>query len=397
MNLNQRLLLLTSLSLATSLASHAAATRIAYIDAFATARGNAFTATADNASAVFYNGAGLTQLEGTQIHGSVFAISLGYSADTMSGNDDMDDDFQAVPSFFVSHKFEETPFAAGFGVYAPFALGTDWGKDAKFAVDPFVPYKADLTYTKYHAVFAWQITETLSVSAGASYDDTDVKIKTNALTFDSNDDTVGFSLSALWQPSEKHSFGLNYQAKTDVTYDGKTTLQPAIFGPYAGKFKTKADLTFPESIVFGYSYRPTEQWNIEFNVDWTNWDRVNDLTIEGLPDDLGELSYELNWESSFIWELGVTRYFDNGWNVSAGYTYIESAVPSQELLPIVPDSDRHAFAAGVGRDYGNVYWQLTYQYIYASDRGVSGNNFPTVDGDYDLDSQAVAFSVGYRF
>ena len=65
--------------------------------------------------------------------------------------------------------------------------------------------------------------------------------------------------------------------------------------------------------------------------------------------------------------------FDNGWNVSAGYTYVESAVPDQGLLPIVPDSDRHFFALGVGRDYGNFYWQATYQYTYADERGVSGN------------------------
>ena len=44
-----------------------------------------------------------------------------------------------------------------------------------------VPYEADLVYTKYHAVVAWQVTETLSLAAGVSYDDTDVEIKTNAL------------------------------------------------------------------------------------------------------------------------------------------------------------------------------------------------------------------------
>ena len=227
-------------------------------------------------------------------------------------------------------------------------------------------------------------------------DDTDLEIKANALKFDADDDTVGFSLAALWQPSEKHSFGLNYQAKTEVTYDGTADLMVAP-GTYL-PFDTEADLTFPESIVLGYSYRPNEKWNIEFNVDWTNWDRVDDLTIEGLPLPPGMSTYELNWESSFIWELGATRYFENGWNVSAGYTYVESAVPDQGFLPIVPDSDRHFFALGVGRDYGNFYWQATYQYTYADDRKVSGNDErPSVDGDYDLDSQAVAVSVGYRF
>ena len=96
-----------------------------------------------------------------------------------------------------------------------------------------VPYEADLVYTKYHAVVAWQVTETLSLAAGVSYDDSDVKIKTNALEFDGDDNTIGYSLSALWQPSTKHSFGLNYQAKTEVTYDGDTTINGA------GKFDSE--------------------------------------------------------------------------------------------------------------------------------------------------------------
>ncbi|MGJ8648781.1 MAG: OmpP1/FadL family transporter [Opitutaceae bacterium] len=375
----------------------AAATRIAYIDAFATARGNAFTATADNPSAVFYNAAGLTQQEGTNVHGSAYLISLGYEADTTFGSDDMDDDFQTVPSFFASHKFEDSPFAIGFGLYAPFALGSDWGSDAAFTVDPRVPYEAELQYVKYHLVLAWQITETLSIAAGISYDDTDVDLKATALQFDGNDNTVGYSLSAMWQPSEEHSFGLNYQAETNVTFDGTTTFTGV------GAFDSNADLVFPESIVFGYSYRPNEKWNIEFNLDWTNWDKVNDLTIDNLPIFLPPASYDLNWESAFIWELGVTRYFDDGWHVSGGYTYVENAVPDANFLPIVPDSDRHFLSIGVGRSYDNLSWQITYQQAFASDRAVSGNDLQVapgvsaIDGNYDLDSQAISFSLSYLF
>jgi long-chain fatty acid transport protein len=38
-------------------------------DAFATARGEAFVATADNPSAIYYNPAGITQLEGNDLRG----------------------------------------------------------------------------------------------------------------------------------------------------------------------------------------------------------------------------------------------------------------------------------------------------------------------------------------
>jgi long-chain fatty acid transport protein len=393
----KNLLLLTLIASTTGLQKmYPAATRIAFVDPFATARGNAFTATADNPSAVFYNAAGLTQLEGTQVQGNVFAISLGYEFDgDLTGKSDMDDKFQEVPSFFFSHSFKDSPFSIGFGAYAPFALGTDWGSNAAFATaDPSVPYRADLEYVKYHAVAAWQITETLSVAAGLSIDDTSIDIRTNALGFDGDDQAIGYSLSALWQPNQHHSFGFNYQAKTETTYQGSASGPVvAVVFPGSNSVDTSADLTYPESIVFGYSYRPNHQWNFEFNLDWTNWDRVNELELKGTP-----FAYELNWESAFIWELGVTHYLDNGWHISGGYTYVENAVPDDDLLPIVPDSDRHFFAIGIGHTWEQLSWQLTYQQAFASERSVKGNNHsPTINGDYDLDSQAIACSLSYAF
>src|SRR5258708_8519820 len=46
-------------------------------DPEAIARGNAFAATADNPSAIYYNPAGITQLEGQQISGGIYAVSAG--------------------------------------------------------------------------------------------------------------------------------------------------------------------------------------------------------------------------------------------------------------------------------------------------------------------------------
>lgn len=390
-----RLFIFSAFSALAAVSLEAAATRIAFVDPFATARGNAFTATADNASALFYNAAGLTQLEGTSVQANLFAISLAYEYDSAFGSDSMDDDFQAVPSFFAAHSFDDLPIAVGFGAYAPFALGSDWGSGASFTNPLFgglsVPYKADLTYIKYHTAIAWQVTDTFSVSVGISYDNSEVNLKANALEFDGDDSTAGYSFSVLWKPSELHSFGLNYQAKTEMTYEGTADVlvAPNTFVP----LPATADLIFPESIVFGYAYTPNEDWNFEFNLDWTNWDRVNSLTLQGVPG----ATYQLNWESAFIWEAGVTRYFDDGWYVSGGYTFVENAVPDQDFLPIVPDSNRHFFAIGVGRSYETISWQFTYQQAFAEAREVNGATFPTVNGAWDLDSIALAFSIGYKF
>src|SRR5260370_38476301 len=45
-------------------------------DAFATARGEAFAATADNASAIYYNPAGISQLKGGNFRGGIYGIYL---------------------------------------------------------------------------------------------------------------------------------------------------------------------------------------------------------------------------------------------------------------------------------------------------------------------------------
>src|ERR1039458_7320661 len=45
-------------------------------DAFATSRGEAFVATADNPSAIYYNPAGISQLEGNNLRAGIYGIYL---------------------------------------------------------------------------------------------------------------------------------------------------------------------------------------------------------------------------------------------------------------------------------------------------------------------------------
>jgi long-chain fatty acid transport protein len=287
----------------------------------------------------------------------------------------------------------------------PFGLRTDWGQDS-----PFNAYatKTRLIYIKVHPVIAWQVTDTLSVAGGPSFDRTDLELNRafapmpgaslGEMTFDGDDSTVGYSLAARWQPSERHAFGISYQAKTTATYSGTTST------PFGPSEPSSFRLVFPESIVAGYSFRPTPQWNLEVNVDWTNWDRVKTPVLRNAvsPD----VPLPLDWESSFIWSAGATRYFDNGYRVSAGYTYVENSVPDRTFNPAVPDSDRHFIGLGVGRQYDTFTWQITYQFTIAPSRTVSGSNpagptdlsgTQTADGRYRNESQAIAFSLSARF
>ena len=84
--------------------------RIPNQDAEATARGNAFAATADNPSAIYYNPAGITQLSGEYFQMGAHVISVnshyvspsGTKADTLF-------EVQPVPQMFYTRTLKDKP------------------------------------------------------------------------------------------------------------------------------------------------------------------------------------------------------------------------------------------------------------------------------------------------
>src|SRR6184192_1221667 len=67
------------------------------------ARGNAEAATADNPSAIYYNPAGITQLEGFQVRAGLYVISADSKFTSASGgNYETDASLQGVPQLYTT-------------------------------------------------------------------------------------------------------------------------------------------------------------------------------------------------------------------------------------------------------------------------------------------------------
>ena len=104
-------------------------------DPEAIARGNAFAATADNPSAIYYNPAGITQLEGDQVRAGLYLISADTKYTSPTGAEaHTDTGFQVVPQLYYTHSFQDVPLSLGLGVYAPYGLGLDWGDNPPFGL-----------------------------------------------------------------------------------------------------------------------------------------------------------------------------------------------------------------------------------------------------------------------
>ncbi len=363
-------------------------------DAFATARGNAFVATADSAAAVFYNPAGLTQLERAQAEAGVYAIVLGTELKANGNSYEAKDELQAAPQLYYARPYNDR-LSYGFGINSPFGLGTEWGRESDIA--PVVT-ETRLTYLSGTGAAAYKVTDELSIGASFSVNYADLTLEQGLgfpgsyLRYSGDDVGVSGGISVRWQPHEQHAFGLVYSTKSTFDLSGKTTsnfLQ--------GDSTAELDFITPARIAGGYSYRPAPGWNIEANVEWLNWDDLNELTLKSSSVG-GSMGLPFHWESSFIYELGASYTTKEGYIFAAGYDLNMSCQPDENYNPGVADADRHWFNVGFGRKCASFTWMLAYQFGY-SNRTVNGNVGPAslADGDYKSRINALLFSWQQEF
>ena len=388
--------------------------RIPDQSAAASARGNAFVATADDPSAVYYNPAGITQLQATSylINGYGIDINARVNLDE-PGHKDFDNKYdpQGFPTTFSTLRIGNTPLWFGFGTYLPFGLKNRYADDVPFRN---LAKEGNIQYTTYNPVIALQATKTLSLAAGLTVNYARAELVRGVIApgdefrFEGDNFAFGFNLGVLWQPTPKHSFGATYTSQTTVDFDGYTHLYypdqhvqvpvaPGVVIPVTvpGVDKrqlAKARVDFPQHVTAGYSFRPTPKWNFEADVDWTDWETLDTVYIR--QQDGTKLGVPFNYRSSFLFEFGATRYF-GPWHVSAGYIFSQRSVPNEQFNASVPDSDRHVFSLGIGRKYDHLSWDIAYQYIWGPERNIEQGTI--FDGNYRFEAHALSVSLGYHF
>ncbi|HEY1120683.1 MAG TPA: outer membrane protein transport protein, partial [Haloferula sp.] len=325
---------------------HAAGYYLPNQDAAATAKGNAFVATADNAAAIHYNAAGLTQLDEAEARVGVYAINLGNEVTTASGTFKAKSEWQMAPSLYYAAPIHDG-LAWGIGVDSPFGLGAEWGQGSPFRT---VITEARLAYARTTVALAYDLTDTFSVGVSGAFDYADLTLEQGLgvapldfLRFEGDGTTFSGALAFRWQPAEQHAFGLNIVSDTSLDLSGKA------YSNILGSGPADIDFVTPMRIAAGYSYRPAPGWNLEANIEWLDWDSLNALWLRSpvLPN--GATGVPFHWESMFIYEAGVSYTWENGYNVAAGYDYNSNAQPDTFFNPAVADADRHWFNAGFGR------------------------------------------------
>lgn len=368
----------------------------------ATARGNAWVATADSPSAVHYNPAGLSQIRKPSVEVGVYAIQTKYTLESeISGETyKTNADPEFVPHLYYAHPLKEG-LVLGVGISSPFGLSTDWGSNTPFRN---LSTEASLKYLRLSGVLSMEVLQGLSVGGGLAVDYADatfergipnLQFPDDRLRFEGHGTALTWLLGVRWQPHEQHAFGLVYRSAANFELDGDLSGSPAGIGLPAGS--ARSDFYTPATAVFGYSFRPNDRLNLEVNVEWVDWDGLNTLRLHG--SNIGDpIEMPFLYESSWIYMIGGSYDFDDQWRFSTGYVYNENAVSDSVYNPAVPDSNLQSVNLGLSCLRGSLTLRGTYQFAW-SDHKVNSSTVPNVlgNGDYSSRHHAVMLGVQWDF
>lgn len=387
-------------------------------DAKANAMGGAFTAQADNPSAVYYNPAGITQLEGLQVSANVdYAIcnaafdSNGTSAAGSRGKTDGVQGEYLIPSLFSTYKLNDQ-FSVGLGVFSDFGLGSEWpgGWEGRYIPGAV---KSKVSTMSINPTVAYKPHEKISMALGLVSQYLDFKMEnkipnpfapfnpgTDLHSKLSGDDWAwGFNVGFLYQIIDSLKFGVSYRSKIKH--------KPGITQEITGMptFTGKTDFDLPDILSLGLAWSG-EKWTFEFDTQWTGWSTYNKMALD--YDTIPDQTLKQDWGDTWAYRLGAQYKINQFFDVRGGIAFEQTPVPVSTLSPTIPCTDRWIYSIGGG--YHRDSWSIDLAYSYKTDAGATFNN---AVGDYsgiygapvgqvtgeleDISMHVMAVSFTYRF
>jgi long-chain fatty acid transport protein len=424
--------------LLTASSSFAAGFRLPEAGVKAMGMGFAFTAQADDPSAIYFNPAGLTQLEknnimlgGTYVkeNGGTFTGTTPLTGGATVSETQKDLEF-FIPNMYYTNTSKGGWFAWGVGVFAPFGLGQEYeNQDTSIFRNQIT--MIDLQTIVVNPTIAFKIVEGVSVGFGIDFMYGKAQLKgtpvnlaiggANGNLYNMNmeaDATAwGYNAGILLTPTKNLRIGANFRSPFTLEFEdgdieltnisqvnrlplagpgapGTNSLSTNAFGgatTFSGKGSTKLDL--PATAAFGIAYT-FGRLTVEADADWTFWSSYQSLDINrptvnatvftgATPPTittpvLRSTSDPKEWEDVCAVRVGAEYRVTDPLALRVGFVYDPTPVPAKTLSPELPDADRLNYMLGVGYKIGKWTIDLAGMYVDKKDRNVANQSVPPV-------------------
>ncbi|TCP14776.1 long-chain fatty acid transport protein [Crenobacter luteus] len=402
---------------------------------------NAGSAEAADPSAIFYNPAGLTQLDSSQltVGADIVVPHSAFSGSAATRNDIFGNSAPVSPAggggryaktavaphFYLAHRLNEQ-LTAGVGVYAPFGAKIKYDDDfagryygsaidlKSIAINPSIALKLSEQHSIGFGVTAQYMDAVLEKKLSFVSSEPDSRIRVTG-----DDWGYGFNLGYLFTPTSDTRIGVAYRSFIKHTLRGNarysvpgTPVSQLVKGTGAlDDSDSSVDLTTPETLTLHAYQQLDSRWAIMGDVTWSRHSRFQSLVIE-MPtaqDPDRKATDKLEWKNSWRASLGASYRLDGQWTLRGGYMYDHSPVSdSRYAQPLMPDSDRQMLSLGASYriDEHNTV-DVAYSYLKFKEAAIdrSANNYDgsstdrpgTLHGRYRSHANLLGIGLTHKF
>ncbi|MEA1990519.1 MAG: outer membrane protein transport protein [Pseudomonadota bacterium] len=386
-------------------------------------------ANAEDASVMWFNPAGLTEIEGSQaiIGGHIISPSAKFTnddsytavpANLISGNGDDGATVGFVPSIYW--KGNMAGYDVGLGINVPFGQHISYDDDW---AGRYHATETNLKTLNINPAIARKINDKLSFGFGlnAQYVDVILEQKINQSALGDTDANAkvtgdswayGYNLGLMYKPTDKLNVGLAYRSAMTHDVEGKVdysgvnstinlggyTLNQVMFDADA-----TASVSLPASATLAFDYQLNDKTQLLAGTTWTGWKAYDELVVDfdnGAPDS----ESNQNFKDSMRYAVGVIYKLDDSWKLRSGLAFDESPVPDEtSRSPRTPDSDRTWVSFGVGYKFNStINLDFGYTHIFADKADVEytaesslGDN--VLVGSYDASVNILSAQLVWKY
>jgi long-chain fatty acid transport protein len=404
-------------------------------------------------SAIFFSPAGLAGLSGIHLSGGVTLIQTkgGFTDDLLRQRTDLDNPVIPVPNGFLTYA-ASPKVTVGVGVYAPYGLETRW-PTAGFE-GRFFGYDTKVRSMYVQPTVGYQVNDWLKVGLGVAYIHSTVELHQRVdlstqsvpgqpFTFaalgiptgtdfadgalNASGNGVAVNFGAIIKVNDRLSIGGHFITRKTIDYSGSvaftqvmtnlilppsnpvtgstTPVDLLVAAEFAGtgaltNGPATTSITLPDQGSIGFAYKLRDNWTAMADYQQVVWGWFNSLTIAFANPATPTISLSPRNKDTHGFRFGTEYQYNAGVTLRAGYLVHSSALPSDFVTPLLPESVRSELTAGAGFTLGgNLRGDVAYQYIKQNDR--RGQVFPTSTvgntGLYTFHAHLFGFGLAYTF
>ncbi|HEX4952577.1 MAG TPA: outer membrane protein transport protein [Thermoanaerobaculia bacterium] len=422
------LTLLAALPFLAPLAASAAGVESFQHGGRATAQAGAFTARADDPSAVTYNPAGIVQLDGLQILGGLDFRNASDDFLSSAGNHRANHTIQFPPAFYLTWKpAEDSSWALGLGLDTPAWYRVEWNT----ALFPgrFTTRLQEVRFFELHPVAAYQLNERWSVGGGVRYLTGTLEYGFNVLgegldpatlqlvaaeleaTTEADVDALAFDLGVTYD-ANVWGFGAVYRSAAKLEGRGDFDLSVRdINAPQSESFilsrfpydRAEQGFEMPAELRGGLWVAPYPELRIELDASLQTWSSLGDGDVVVQPASGAGTTAPVvidrprDWDDTISLRLGIEGDVSEQLSLMGGVALEPSPVPDATREPGYPRGDALVYAVGASYHFPRISFDLGYSYhdydtVNENPEDLGG----VAGGRYSGFEHAWSFSVRWR-